>query len=173
MKIKEQTRKLAAGCTWVRQGDVDAVWIWFSKSITLCRGEVKGAWKSKHLFDYSFSSVTNWLSSPLIKRADFWSEKFLASSIASLTATSWGVSNDVISKIPKRSKFFSTKVNRSTVQPDLRCWLILFIQLVFLSLNARNQSLEERQGFAHLHLHGHACRQSDKLFPYLCRIQGS
>jgi len=33
MKIKEQTRKLAAGCTWVRQGDVDAVWIWFSKSI--------------------------------------------------------------------------------------------------------------------------------------------
>ena len=35
MKIKEQTRKLAAGCTWVRQGDVDVVWIWFSKSITL------------------------------------------------------------------------------------------------------------------------------------------
>jgi len=35
MKIKEQTRKLAAGCTWVRQGDVDAVWIWFSKSISL------------------------------------------------------------------------------------------------------------------------------------------
>jgi len=33
MKIKEQTRKLAAGCTWVRQGDVDAVWIWFLKSI--------------------------------------------------------------------------------------------------------------------------------------------
>ena len=33
MKIKEQTRKLAAGCTWVRQGDVDVVWIWFSKSI--------------------------------------------------------------------------------------------------------------------------------------------
>jgi len=26
MKIKEQTRKLAAGCTWVRQGDVDVVW---------------------------------------------------------------------------------------------------------------------------------------------------
>jgi len=26
MKIKEQTRKLAAGCTCVRQGDVDAVW---------------------------------------------------------------------------------------------------------------------------------------------------
>ena len=25
MKIKEQTRKLAAGCTWVRQGGVDAV----------------------------------------------------------------------------------------------------------------------------------------------------
>jgi len=25
MKIKEQTRKLAAGCTWVRQGDVDVV----------------------------------------------------------------------------------------------------------------------------------------------------
>jgi len=34
MKIKEQTRKLAASCTWVRQGDVDVVWIWFSKSIT-------------------------------------------------------------------------------------------------------------------------------------------
>jgi len=34
MKIKEQTRKLAAGCTWVRQGDVDEVWIWFSKSIS-------------------------------------------------------------------------------------------------------------------------------------------
>jgi len=26
MKIKEQTRKLAAGCTWVRQGEADAVW---------------------------------------------------------------------------------------------------------------------------------------------------
>jgi len=26
MKIKEQTRKLATGCTWVRQGDVDVVW---------------------------------------------------------------------------------------------------------------------------------------------------
>jgi len=26
MEIKEQTRKLAAGCTWVRQGYVDAVW---------------------------------------------------------------------------------------------------------------------------------------------------
>ena len=26
MKIKEQTRKLAAGCTWVRQGDADMVW---------------------------------------------------------------------------------------------------------------------------------------------------
>ena len=34
MKIKEQTRKLAAGCTWVRQGEADVVWIWFSKSIT-------------------------------------------------------------------------------------------------------------------------------------------
>ena len=33
MKIKEQTRKLAAGCTWVRQGEADVVWIWFSKSI--------------------------------------------------------------------------------------------------------------------------------------------
>ena len=33
MKIKEQTRKLATGCTCVRQGDVDAVWIWFSKSM--------------------------------------------------------------------------------------------------------------------------------------------
>jgi len=33
MKIKEQTRKLAAGCTWVRQGETDVVWIWFSKSI--------------------------------------------------------------------------------------------------------------------------------------------
>jgi len=33
MKIKEQTRKLAADCTWVRQGEADAVWIWFSKSI--------------------------------------------------------------------------------------------------------------------------------------------
>jgi len=27
MKIKEQTRKLAAGCTWVRQGEADVVWI--------------------------------------------------------------------------------------------------------------------------------------------------
>jgi len=26
MKIKEQTKKLAAGCTWVRQGEADAVW---------------------------------------------------------------------------------------------------------------------------------------------------
>ena len=33
MKIKEQTRKLAEDCTWVRQGDVDVVWIWFSKSM--------------------------------------------------------------------------------------------------------------------------------------------
>jgi len=32
MKIKEQTRKLATGCTWVRQGEADVVWIWFSKS---------------------------------------------------------------------------------------------------------------------------------------------
>jgi len=34
MKIKDQTRKLAAGCTWVRQGDADVDWIWFSKSIS-------------------------------------------------------------------------------------------------------------------------------------------
>jgi len=26
MKIKEQTRKLAASCTWVRWGDADVVW---------------------------------------------------------------------------------------------------------------------------------------------------
>jgi len=26
MKIKEQTRKLAAGYTWVRQGEADVVW---------------------------------------------------------------------------------------------------------------------------------------------------
>jgi len=26
MKIKEQTRKLAAGCTWVQQGEADVVW---------------------------------------------------------------------------------------------------------------------------------------------------
>jgi len=26
MKIKEQTRKRAAGCTWVRQGKADVVW---------------------------------------------------------------------------------------------------------------------------------------------------
>jgi len=26
MKIKEQTRKLAAGCTWVRQGEADVDW---------------------------------------------------------------------------------------------------------------------------------------------------
>ena len=38
MKIKEQTRKLAAGCTWVRQGKADVVWIWFSKSINLFLG---------------------------------------------------------------------------------------------------------------------------------------
>jgi len=35
MKIKEQTKKLAAGCTWVRQGEADVVWIWFSKSMSL------------------------------------------------------------------------------------------------------------------------------------------
>jgi len=29
MKIKEQTRKRAADCTWVRQGKADVVWIWF------------------------------------------------------------------------------------------------------------------------------------------------
>ena len=49
MKIKEQTRKLAAGCskhsfevedktdevsnTYIQQGDADVVWIGFSKSI--------------------------------------------------------------------------------------------------------------------------------------------
>jgi len=26
MKIKEQTRTLAAGCTWVRQGEADVLW---------------------------------------------------------------------------------------------------------------------------------------------------
>ena len=31
MKIKEQTRKLAAGCTWVRQGEADVVWIDFRR----------------------------------------------------------------------------------------------------------------------------------------------
>jgi len=35
MKIKEQTRKLAEGCTWVRQGEADVVWIGFSKSISI------------------------------------------------------------------------------------------------------------------------------------------
>ena len=34
MKIKEQTRKLAVDSTWVRQGEADVVWIWFSKSIS-------------------------------------------------------------------------------------------------------------------------------------------
>jgi len=34
MKIKEQTRKLAAGCTWARQGDVDVVWRDFRRVIT-------------------------------------------------------------------------------------------------------------------------------------------
>ena len=34
MKIKEQTRNLAAGCTWVLQGDSDVGGIWFSKSIS-------------------------------------------------------------------------------------------------------------------------------------------
>jgi len=38
MKIKEQTRKLAAGCTWVRQGYADVVWIWFSKSSKMEKG---------------------------------------------------------------------------------------------------------------------------------------
>ena len=50
MKIKEQTRKLAAGCTWVRQGDVDVVWIWFSKSIR-CQ------WR----FNFSIFRVGIWL----------------------------------------------------------------------------------------------------------------
>jgi len=41
MKIKEQTRKLAAGYTWVRQGDVDAVWrdfwrVWNEKEVGHC-----------------------------------------------------------------------------------------------------------------------------------------
>ena len=50
MKIKEQTRKLAAGCSkhcfevvdkidevsyiYLRQDEADVVWIWFSKSIS-------------------------------------------------------------------------------------------------------------------------------------------
>jgi len=56
IKIKEQTRKLAAGCSkhcfevvdktdevsyiYLRQGDVDAVWIWFSKSINFTQGKL-------------------------------------------------------------------------------------------------------------------------------------
>ena len=42
MKIKEQSRKLAAGCTWVRQGESDVVWIWFSKSIRLMEDKQMG-----------------------------------------------------------------------------------------------------------------------------------
>ena len=53
MKIKEQTRKLAAGCTWVRQGDVDAVWIWFSKSIKLISRSVLESLS----YDYSFNPL--------------------------------------------------------------------------------------------------------------------
>ena len=33
IKIKEQTRKLGADSTLVRQDDADVVWIWFLKSI--------------------------------------------------------------------------------------------------------------------------------------------
>ena len=72
----------------------------------------------------SFSSVINWLKIPLINLLDFSSENCLESSIASLTATRSGVSNSVISKMPNRRIFFSTKVRRSTVQPAFKCWAI-------------------------------------------------
>ena len=75
MKIKEQTRKLAAGCSKHRFEVVDRAdevsnhtygkatltrfEEIFEEYYSVQRGKSKGAWKTKHLFDYSFSSVTN------------------------------------------------------------------------------------------------------------------
>ena len=41
IKIKEQTRKLGADSTLVRQDDADVVWIWFLKSINKGVQEVR------------------------------------------------------------------------------------------------------------------------------------
>ena len=41
IKIKEQTRKLGADSTLVRQDDADVVWIWFLKSINKDVQEVR------------------------------------------------------------------------------------------------------------------------------------
>ena len=61
MKIKEQTRKLAAGCTWVRQGDVDVVWIWFSKSISFISTESPIYLFLKLLSFASFDTLKLWI----------------------------------------------------------------------------------------------------------------
>jgi len=37
MKIKEQTRKLAVGSTWVRQGEADVVWRDFRRVWPACK----------------------------------------------------------------------------------------------------------------------------------------
>ena len=75
MKIKKQTRKRAAGCSKHgfevvdetdevsnhTYGKVKLTWFEeiFEEYYSIPRRKSKGAWKIKHLFDYSFSSVTN------------------------------------------------------------------------------------------------------------------
>ena len=68
MKIKEQTRKLAAGCTWVRQGDVDAVWIWFSKSINFL------FYKSVYTIAYTYKASLSLLN----RKQKMYSKNFVA-----------------------------------------------------------------------------------------------
>ena len=61
MKIKEQTRKLAAGCTWVRQGEADVVWIWFSKSMNVCFARsAKSTFKDFQDYLSSWGKIVFW-----------------------------------------------------------------------------------------------------------------
>ena len=47
MKIKEQTRKLAVGSTWVRQGEADVVWRDFRRVSVILKS-------SEEFFDSSY-----------------------------------------------------------------------------------------------------------------------
>ncbi len=51
MKIKEQTRKLAAGCAEVRQGDVGVVWVIFEEYFMICWQYQQGWLEQSHAKD--------------------------------------------------------------------------------------------------------------------------
>ena len=60
MKIKEQTRKLAEGCTLVRQGEADVVWIWFLKSIKQVFKKGSTALNNYYFVATFSASTTSW-----------------------------------------------------------------------------------------------------------------